>query len=146
MTGRLLAGPAPAGELAIPAVVGGLAALAVVLVPRGGCRSCWPAARCSPALLIQGAPRPALAVLPWLAVVGAHVHFSAQRPSSVGRLADRVGRLLRSVTVPAARLVVGRTTWALTARPAGPGERRGAVPVRGRRPPAAAGRRAPATR
>nr|WP_161556700.1 hypothetical protein [Micromonospora acroterricola] len=112
VTGRLLAGTASAGELALSAAVGGLAALAVVLVPRGRVPAVLVgAAVLAGVLLLRGTPRPELAVLPWLAVVGAHVHFSAQRPSSVGRLADRIGALVRAVSVPVARAVVGRATW-----------------------------------
>ncbi|MEH1100511.1 hypothetical protein [Micromonospora sp. CPCC 205561] len=112
VTGRLLAGAATAGELVVPGAVGGLAALAVVLVPRGRTVTVLAGgASLAGALLLQEAPRPALAVLPWLAVLRAHVHFSAQRPSSVGRLADRVGTVLRALAVPVARAVVGRTTW-----------------------------------
>jgi hypothetical protein len=106
LTGRLLAGPAdPLGAL-VAAAAGLLLCAAVLLLPARRV-SAWllGAFALAAALAISGSPRPLLAVLPWLAVLGAHLLFTAQSPATLahplratlsrvgGRLADRGGTL-----------------------------------------------------
>ncbi|MFL5899140.1 MAG: hypothetical protein ACJ76D_11910 [Solirubrobacterales bacterium] len=84
LSGRLLAGPADLAGAALAAAAGGICA-ALVLAPR---RRRWPALLlAAPALLALfaglGLPRPGLVLLPWLAVLAAHLFFTAQSPGTL---------------------------------------------------------------
>jgi hypothetical protein len=68
------------------------------------------------ALVAQGTPSPLSALLPWLAVMTAYVHFSAQSLWTMGRLGRNVRAWLSRVFTPVARLVVGRQTWEVLVR------------------------------
>jgi hypothetical protein len=61
--------------------------------------------------LFVGSAHPLVALLPWLGVMVAYVHFSAQSLSTMGHL----GRVIRGAAVrvlaPLVRLLVGRPTW-----------------------------------
>jgi hypothetical protein len=78
LTGRLLAGPAdPPGAL-LAAASGGLLAIAVL-----GARHRWGAwigGSLALAVVLAGAgsPRPGLAALPWVGILGAHLFYTAQ--------------------------------------------------------------------
>lgn len=79
VAGRLLAGDAGPGEVALIAAAGALLA-STVLASR---RRRWPSLLLGGVLLgafaaIAGSPRPGLVALPWLAVLGAHLFFTAQ--------------------------------------------------------------------
>jgi hypothetical protein len=85
VTGRLLAGPATLGEAALIAAVSALCAL-LVLPSR---RRRWPSLLLAGVALgafaaIVGSPRPGLVVLPWLAILGAHLFFTAQSLATIG--------------------------------------------------------------
>jgi hypothetical protein len=97
LTGRLLAGPAEPLQALVAAIAGLLLAVAVLS------RAAWRARAAllgAPALAavfaLSGAPRPALAALPWLAIVGAHLFFTAQSPATLAQpLRAAIGRALR---------------------------------------------------
>jgi hypothetical protein len=83
-TGRLLAGPADFPEVAVLAVAGGLCAATIL----SGQRLRWRGLPTGAAVLaalaaLTGSPRPVLVSLPWLAVLGAHLFFTAQSPRSL---------------------------------------------------------------
>jgi hypothetical protein len=117
LTGRLLTGPAGLVDASAVAVIGGLASLVTVLT-----------ARVRPAVAAAGgavliislallrAPAPVTALLPWLAVTGAYLHFSAQSLGTMGRLGGELRAWLCRLLAPVARLVVGRETWDVVAR------------------------------
>jgi hypothetical protein len=106
LAGRLLAGPAdPLGAL-LAAAAGLLLCAAVLFLPaRRVCAWLLGAFALAAALPISGSPRPLLAVLPCLGVLGAHLLFTAQSPATLahplratlrrvgGRLAGRGGTL-----------------------------------------------------
>jgi hypothetical protein len=101
-TGRLLAGPAGLPEAALFTIAGALCAAAVLSTRRlrrlallSGTAVLFVLAS------IADSPRPALAVLPWLAVLGAHLFFTDQSPSTLAHplrsaLSRARGRLSRS--------------------------------------------------
>jgi hypothetical protein len=87
VTGRLLAGPGGVGACAVAASVAAIAAVAVlagagrqrILALAGG------AAGLALVLSISGSPRPLVGALPWLAVIGAYVFFTAQSLEAMAR-------------------------------------------------------------
>jgi hypothetical protein len=114
LTGRLLAGPGSPGTDLVAAVAGGLAAAAVIVAPRRrGVIAVLGAAAWAVVMVVGGAPRPALAVLPLFAVLTAHAYFTRQAPSTLGRPRRRLGMLLGVLLAPVGRAVVGRATWDL---------------------------------
>jgi hypothetical protein len=83
-TGLLLAGPADPFSVGLAAMVGAGCAAASVL-PR---RRRWPGLLLGALVLaalagVAGSPRPLLVPLAWLGVLGAHVFFAAQSPSTL---------------------------------------------------------------
>jgi hypothetical protein len=84
LSGRLLAGPADLLGALLAVAAGFLLAAMVLLghVPRA---PAWllGALALAGALAISGSPRPPLAALPWLAVLGAHLFFTAQSPATL---------------------------------------------------------------
>ncbi|QFZ18374.1 hypothetical protein [Saccharothrix syringae] len=112
LTGRLLTGPAPAAHAVVAAVVGGVAALGAVLVPRGRVAVVLAGAAVQLAVLVAaGAPRPPAAVLPWVAVMAAYLVFSAGSRSTVGAPTRLARSAAAAALAPVARAVVGRATW-----------------------------------
>ncbi|WP_329793456.1 hypothetical protein V1227_16495 [Lentzea sp. DG1S-22] len=112
LTGPLLTGPVPVGHAVLAAVLGGMAALAAILVPRGrvavvlgGAAVQWTA------LVASAVPRPAFAVLPWLALMAAYLVFSGKRLNTIGTGTRRVRAAAGAVLVPVAHAVVGEATW-----------------------------------
>jgi hypothetical protein len=83
VTGRLLAGPADLPDALFTGGAGALCA-AAALVPSWRWYG-WPAAGIALAVLVTaaGSPRPSLVAIPWLAVVGAHLFFTAQSPRTL---------------------------------------------------------------
>jgi hypothetical protein len=84
MTGRLLAGAADPLDALAAAACGALLAGAVLLAAWQPWRA-WLAAGLTLAVVLAsaGSPRPALAALPWLAILGAHLYFTAQSPRTL---------------------------------------------------------------
>lgn len=98
LSGRLLAGPAEPLQALLAVAAGLLLAVAVLRshVPRYA----WllGAVALVGLFAISGSPRPLLAALPWLAVLGAHLFFAAQSPATLahplrGALERSRGRL-----------------------------------------------------
>ncbi len=111
LTGLLLTGAQPA-PAAAGALLGGAAAVAVVLVPQGrvavvlaGAVAQWGV------LAAEGVPRAVAAVLPWLAVLAAYLVFSSQRLTTIGTSTQRVRAAAVAVLAPVAHAVVGEATW-----------------------------------
>jgi hypothetical protein len=102
---------AAAGEVAI---LGGLVSLAVTCLPRlrllvAGAGA--GAVTLLAALAAASVPRPLVAVLPWLAVTAAYLHFSAQSLDTMGYLGRAARGAVRQALAALARLAVGRQTW-----------------------------------
>ncbi|HZA15289.1 MAG TPA: hypothetical protein VE645_00055 [Pseudonocardiaceae bacterium] len=120
LTGRLLTGPAPAAAALLAVASGAVAAATVLFAPRWrGSAVFLGTAALAVVFTASGAANPAVAVLPWLAVLGAHVVCTRQSLSSMGYPLRRVGRLLGTALVPIGRAAVGRATWAAVAASAG---------------------------
>lgn len=111
LSGRLLCGSCPVTEGLLIAIFGGLFTAAAL----------WSAGRreitvATTALLVSGAltvlhgPRTALAVLPWLLLMGAYL-FSTTRTLRKLERPNRLGRLARRIGAVTARRVVGAATW-----------------------------------
>jgi hypothetical protein len=83
VTGRLLAGPADLSDALLAGAAGALCAAAAI-VPAWR-RYGWAAGGIALAALMAaaGSPRPALVAIPWLAVLGAHLFFTAQSPRTL---------------------------------------------------------------
>jgi hypothetical protein len=112
LTGRWLAGPASVREELVVTFMGGLAALAVVVAPRGrGLVVAVGAAILLGVLLLVGAPASASALLPWLAVMTAYARFSSGCLRTMGALGDRLRVRLSALLAPLARTALGRDTW-----------------------------------
>jgi hypothetical protein len=97
-TGLLLAGSVSDLAVAAAAVAGALAASAVLAAPRRqGLVLAALAATAIAALAAADAPRPLIAVLPWLAILGAHLFFKAQSLETLGHpLRGAVSASMRS--------------------------------------------------
>ncbi|MDQ3987861.1 MAG: hypothetical protein M3228_07030 [Actinomycetota bacterium] len=120
LTGRLLTGPTPATAALLAAGSGAVTAAAVLAVPRRrGAAVLLGAAALAVVFAVSGAARPGIAMLPWLAVLGAHVVSTRQSLSSMGQPLRPAGRLIRAALVPIGRAAVGRATWAVLAAPDG---------------------------
>lgn len=120
LTGRLLTGHTPAIAALLAAASGAVATAAVLAAPRRrGFAVLLGTAALAGVFIASGAPRPAVAALPWLAVLGAHVVNTRQSLSSMGRPLRRVGRLLGAVLAPVGRVMIGRATWVVVTAPAG---------------------------
>jgi hypothetical protein len=112
VTGLLLSGGAAGRAGWIVAMIGGATSLAatrlhrsrVVLTVAGG-------AGLLAAFLAVSLPHPLVAVLPWLAVMVAYVHFSAQSMTTMGHLGRIVRGAVGRLLAPPVRLIVGRPTW-----------------------------------
>jgi hypothetical protein len=112
LTGPLLAGPVPPPYAAGAAVLGGLAALAAVLVPRARVAVVFAGAVVQwAALAAEGVARPLPSVLPWLAVMAAYLVFSSKRLNTIGTGNRRVRAAAAAVLAPVAHVVVGPATW-----------------------------------
>jgi hypothetical protein len=84
LTGRLLAGPADPLEALLAAACGALLSGAVLLAGRHRWGA-WIVAGISLTVILAsaGSPRPGLAALPWLGILGAHLFFTAQSPRTL---------------------------------------------------------------
>jgi hypothetical protein len=112
VTGLLLSGAAAGPAVWAAAVVGGTPALAAARLPRWRKPLVGAGAVGLLAVGLTVTPsHPLVVLLPWLAVMTAYVHFSAQSTATMGHL----GRALRSAAAralaPPARLLVGQHTW-----------------------------------
>jgi hypothetical protein len=118
VTGRLLAGPAAAVDLAVAGSIGALAVVAAaILADARPVAAVVGAAALAAAAAALDASRPMLAALPWVAVMIAYLSFSRQSLRSLGR-PGRLRPVLATVLTPAVRAVVGRPTWnAVVLRP-----------------------------
>ena len=114
-TGLLLTTPARGpGTPVVFALLGGLAALAVVLIPRPRTVVVLLGAVVLLAAFLAGpVADPVVAVLAWTAVMLAYLHFSAQSMASLGRPRRGVREPLARALAPMARLAVGQDTWRL---------------------------------
>lgn len=103
-TGRLLAGPADALDVILAIGAGALCAVAVLAARRRRWVN-WLLGACALAALIAilGSPRPALAGLPWLCVLGAHLFFAAQSPRTLAHPLRAVLANARSGLLPSRR-------------------------------------------
>ena len=120
LTGRLLTGPTPVTAALLAAAFGAVTTAAVLATPRQRVLALVLGAVALAAMFTaSGAARPTVAVLPWLAVLGAHVVCTRQSLNSMGHPLRRIGRLLGAVLVPIGRAAVGRATWAALAAPDG---------------------------
>jgi hypothetical protein len=103
-SGRLLAGPADPFAVGLAAVGGAICAAIVVPFHRR-----WPGLLVGAFALTAmawatGSPRSALVVLPWLAIVGAHLFFTAQSPATLAHpLHSALGRIWERLSVPRRR-------------------------------------------
>ncbi len=103
-SGRLLAGPADPFAVGLVAAAGAICAAIVVPFHRR-----WPGLLVAAAVLAAvawavGSPRPTLVALPWLALVGAHLFFTAQSPSTLAHpLRSALGRFRARFSVPRRR-------------------------------------------
>jgi hypothetical protein len=97
MTGRLLAGPAGPGGAALAALAGGAGALLVLAAGRRRWRGLLLVGAGLLALAaIGGWPRPGLVALPWLAILAAHLFFTAQSPRTLAHPLRSAARRPRS--------------------------------------------------
>jgi hypothetical protein len=118
LTGRLLTGPTPASAALVAAASGAVTTAAVLGAPRQwGLAVLLGTAALTGVFFASGADHPAVAVLPWVAVLGAHVVCARQSLRSMGRPLRHVDRLLGAVLEPVSRVVVGRATWAAMTAP-----------------------------
>jgi hypothetical protein len=62
-------------------------------------------------LVAISVPRPLVAVLPWLAVMLAYLHFSAQSLDTMGYPGRAARDAVRQPLAALARLAIGRQTW-----------------------------------
>nr|WP_296067508.1 hypothetical protein [uncultured Actinoplanes sp.] len=113
-TGLLLI--APGAAVWIVAVVGAVAALAVTRLPRRRLLVAGVGAiGLTVTLLATSGPHPLVAVLPWLAVMVAYVHFSGQSLDAMGELGRAVRTAVGRALAPLVRLAVGHRTWQVLA-------------------------------
>jgi hypothetical protein len=111
LTGRLMCGPCPTEQGAAATIVGAVAAAAVAACAR------WRAALIVvgamvvlASMVIMGTPRPVLAALPWLLLMGAYLFFSTRTLRRLGR-PNVLGAAAAVVGSAAGRVIIGRATW-----------------------------------
>ena len=83
--GRIVAGPADVGGVAACVALGVLLAM-IVIAPTWGAGVAWvlAAAAVTVGAALADVPRPGLATLPWIVLVGSHLFFSAQSLTTLG--------------------------------------------------------------
>jgi fructose-1,6-bisphosphatase/inositol monophosphatase family enzyme len=111
-TGRLLCGAASVGQLAAASILG--AVLALVTVHSSRARwviVCAGAGVLYTYLMVSGAPRPLLGVIPWLLLSAARLFFSSRSLYTLGR-AGVLTRAVKAGLHAAAKAVLGEPTWA----------------------------------
>ena len=92
--------------------LGAAASLAVVCLPgRRPLAAAAGAAVLLVALIAASVPTPLVALLPWLAVTTAYLHFSAQCQATMGYLGRTARGAVTRALSPLVRLVVGDRTW-----------------------------------
>lgn len=122
VSGRLLVGPCPVGDIVSVAAAGAAATLIAVSISRRRALAIILAA-----LLLLGSfsvtatPRPLLAGLPWLLMICAYYFFTTRTLANLSR-SRRGARLAQRAMGTIARVVVGETTWQAMQRPGGCGE------------------------
>ncbi|WP_163010651.1 hypothetical protein [Streptomyces dangxiongensis] len=112
VTGSLLVTPASAGHALVAAALGAVTTTAAILLPAprpvivlsGGVLQLL-------VLILTAQPRPLAALLPWLAVMAAHLVFSSRSLHTIGVLPGRLRSLAAAPCAALARAVVGRATW-----------------------------------
>ncbi|GHE96400.1 hypothetical protein [Streptomyces fumanus] len=112
VTGVLLGAPASPEHCLVAALLGAAATAAVVLLPAR--RPLVLLAGAAPQLLVlalTGQPRPLAALLPWLAVMAAHLVYSSRSLSTIGLPSGRLRPLVAVPGAALARAVVGPATW-----------------------------------
>jgi hypothetical protein len=118
LTGRLLVGPASPGEAVGSTLAAAVAAAVVLLAPRHRMAvAALGAASLGGLFEAAGAPRPAAAVLPWIAAVGAYLVFSNRSLSTRGRSIARFGSMIQRLARRAARAAIGPDTFELVQVP-----------------------------
>ncbi|MEU3557173.1 hypothetical protein [Streptomyces fragilis] len=121
LTGVLLTAPHPSpGTAALAAGLGAAGTAAVILAP--GRRPVVVAAGATVlllALLATAQPRPVAALLPWLALMAAHLSFSSRSLSTMGALSRRLRTATAAALAPVCRLVIGEATWEAVRKNAG---------------------------
>jgi hypothetical protein len=101
IAGRVLAGPAALPEAALAGVGGGLGAAVVLVLPRWRWLGLILGAPALGALFASaGSPRPVLATLPWLSLLGAHLFFTGQ---SLRTLPHPLRDAVRAISLPLPR-------------------------------------------
>jgi hypothetical protein len=119
-TGSLLVTPASAGHALVAAALGAVTATAVILLPAP--RPAVAAAGAALLLVVPaltGQPRAWAALLPWAAVMAAHLVFSSHSLTTMGRLPGRLRSLTAAPCAAVARTVVGQATWDALRKDAG---------------------------
>jgi hypothetical protein len=112
LTGQLLTSPATASQAMVAAMLGALAAVAVVSAARERLLAVTVgAAVLLTGFAVQSAGAPVVALLPWLAVVTAYVYFTGHSMRTMGVLGRQVRAGLGTMLAPVARLAIGRDTW-----------------------------------
>ena len=111
-TGVLLTAP-DAGPVAwVLAAAGSAASMVVVCLPgRRPLAAAAGAAVLLAGLVAASVPASPVALLPWLAVTMAYLHFSAQSQDTMGHLGRRARGAVRTAMAPVVRLAVGNRTW-----------------------------------
>lgn len=111
-TGFLLTVPHGGATPWVLAAAGGAGSLVVACLPQQRLlAAAVVAATLLVALAAVSVPRPLITLLPWLAVMAAYLHFSAQSCATLGDLGRSVRRLLKRLATPVARVVIGHRTW-----------------------------------
>ncbi|BCI54052.1 hypothetical protein NIIDNTM18_33300 [Mycolicibacterium litorale] len=111
LTGQLLGGPSSSTEAAIAAVAGGVLTTAVITAARWRRSAVALGAMVLLAVMaLTDAPKPMLAVLPWLLVLGAYLFFSTRTLRKLAR-GGPVAHAMSAGVAPIGRLILGRATW-----------------------------------
>ncbi|MDH6227641.1 MULTISPECIES: hypothetical protein [Streptomyces] len=112
-TGVLLTAPHPSPTTAAVATgLGAAGAAAVILSPRRRLAVVAAGAVLQLlALLLAAQPRPPAALLPWLALMAAHLSFSSRSLSTMGAPSRRLRAAAAALLAPVCRAVIGRATW-----------------------------------
>lgn len=111
VTGWLLAGSCSVRDALIIATAGAAATLTAVSVSRGRALAVAIAALLlSGAFDVLAAPRPLLAVLPWLLLMGAYLFSTTRTLRKLGR-PNRFAPWAHAIVAGVVRLIVGRSTW-----------------------------------
>jgi fructose-1,6-bisphosphatase/inositol monophosphatase family enzyme len=112
ITGRLMCGPASAGQLIAVAVAGAAITVAVLLASRSRLISVLVgAALLLGFLAVTGCPRPLLGMPPWLLLSAAHLYFSTRSLHALGQ-PGVVTRAVKASVDVGGRWLLSSATWA----------------------------------